>query len=258
MARGTTVGEVLTQLRNELFESSDPAFGKQTREAYLHQISKHHERLCTVYDWPFLRTIRYIATAAGQRYYDFPEDLDFDRIESTHYKWGGSWQPVSFGIDPRENYNGFDSLSGVKSDPILRWGPYNDDPDGGNQFEVWPVPSFDGRFYQDQPIGTAYQENTDMTGNGVLRFRGFRRGRPLVEDSDRLDLDDTLVVLNAAATIMRRKDPQKAAIIQSEAKSHLDRLKSSYRKSRCIVMGGSEVTRPTRPWERIQVVSSGS
>lgn len=211
MARGTTFGELILMLREEVGDATSAALGQNTLPGYKRTLVRTQEFLWGDNTWPHLRVYREEVLQAGQRYYSFPADMAFDRIENVHVRWDDTWAPVCYGIEP-EHYNAVDPELDSREDPVVRWQAYEDD-----QYEVWPLPATNGL---------------------RLRFEGIRKLAPLVEDSDRADLDDNLIVMFAAAEILGRK---KAADGQAKAQvaGRLYRqLKGQQSKRSMFVMGG--------------------
>ena len=73
MARGVTLGQLITDLRSEIGHSLSPALGKNTRDVLINILQRNQRRLWEDYAWPFLRVEKDVTMAAGQRYYDLPD-----------------------------------------------------------------------------------------------------------------------------------------------------------------------------------------
>lgn len=178
MARGQTLGELVRQLRVELGHPVSPAVGGETADHLKTALQKAQEELADEYDWPFLRTHRDKTISSGIRYYDFPTDLPAENITAVEYLWNGQYHPVSLGIDT-SHYNQFNSDDDVRADPVLRWRMFQPEDEENNQFEVWPLPA----------------------SNGTIRFHGTRSLNVLVANEDTADLDDMLIVRQAAVSL---------------------------------------------------------
>ena len=218
MARGTQLGTILTDVRSEAGHSLQASLGKATRDVLINTIQRVQKRLWEDYDWPFLKIKRDIAMADGQRYYDMPTDMTFERISLAEFKWGDRWDPISFGIG-NVQLNQYDSDRSVKSWPI-----YNFDNYENNQIEVWPIPN----------------QNADSTGAGNLRLHGIKNLSTFISESDTADLDDQLIVLFSAGELLQRQKQQDAQIKLEQAQVHYQRLKARMAKSDSFVMGGVE------------------
>ena len=91
MARGTTLGDLIDDLRAEVGHSIQASLGKAMRDVLIVVLQRTQRRLWNDYSWPFLRVKRDISMATGQRYYNLPSDVTFERIERVEFKWGDRW-----------------------------------------------------------------------------------------------------------------------------------------------------------------------
>lgn len=214
--------QLLDMLRAELDISTDPAVGSSATPRLKQVLARTYETLYDAYTWPFLRNLTERKTLQiGQRYYDFPDNLDYDEIIEAKNWWGGQPHIVTRGIG-FEHYAAVDSDSGSRADPVERW-EIVDDGNGKVQFEVWPVPAGSGQEFQ---------------------FRAKRRFRPLVNDDDLCLLDDHLVVLYAAAELA---PPKKKTDIQTKlvaAQARLGILKANGASGTPSVRIGLAQSRP--------------
>src|SRR3546814_8009346 len=154
------------------------------------RISDWSSDVCSsdIYDWPFLQIRPFKDLEAGEKYYDFPT-VDLEQIENVVCYYNGLPHQVMRGIRS-EDYAAYDSAAGERVDPVLRWDvQFTGTTD---QIEVWPIPASNGMRLQ-------------VFGKKVLA--------PLIEDDDRADLDDQLIVLNAAVHLLDGKETQQAAQI---------------------------------------------
>lgn len=219
MARNVTLGELIDDVRAEAGHSLQANLGTAMREVLIKVIQRQQRRLWEDHDWTFLRVDRDVAVQAGQRYYNFPADMTLERIERVEFKWDDRWHKLEYGIGATQ-YDQYDSDRDVRSWPIYRWKEAEN-----NQVEVWPIPSLNGSL---QPL------------QGALRFTGIRALRPLVQESDRADLDDTLLVLYSAAEILAREKASDAGLKLQMAEQHYRRLKSRGAKRDVISLSGDE------------------
>src|SRR3546814_695796 len=141
MARGTTLGELVEMLRLEVGQSSNPALGQNVRPALVHRLKKKQEELYDKYDWPFLRVRRDKIIAAGQRYYDLPDDLNLERVEKVEMFWGDFWHPLVRGIT-MDDYSIHNSDADERVDPVLNWDA--NVVGSGEQIEFWRSPLING------------------------------------------------------------------------------------------------------------------
>ncbi len=212
MARGTTLGQMVTMLREEIGDATSAALG-QNNLAHLKRILQRTQSfLWNDHAWPHLRVYREEALQAGQQFYTFPADLSFDRIENVWVRYDEDWRPMLYGIEAY-HYNASDPELNDREDPPLRWQAHED-----GQFEVWPIP----------------------VSNGIrMRFEGIKKLAPFIADGDRADLDDDLVVLFAAVELLRRRDAKDSEAKTSVANRLYTALKGQQSgKKGMFVMGG--------------------
>jgi hypothetical protein len=207
--------------------SSSSALNVQDRDRQIQIIQREQQRLWEDFDWPHLRVERFFPLQAGQRYYDLAAclneegtvkgDLDIDRVYRVDVKFGGAWLPVHEGITQGDMFM-YDSALDQRATPVCKWRLSEDE-----QIEVWPIP--------DTSATAADQE-------GYLRVTGIRKLRTFVDDSDRADLDDTLLSLYAAGAILVDQNSKSAQIKLEAAQKHYARLRGSLSKSRGFQMFG--------------------
>jgi hypothetical protein len=219
MARGTSLGQLVTDLRAEVGHSLQPNLGKATRDVFINLLERTQRRLWEDYSWPFLRITRDITISSGQRYYDVPDGLTFERIERMEVKHGDYWTKMHYGIGAQE-YNSHDSDRGIQSSPTRRFDTYEN-----NQIEFWPIPA---------------NNSNATTGTDSIRIYGIRNLTPLVAEADTADLDDQLIILYAAAEILTRQKQGDAQNKLAAAQAHYARLKARMSKTETFVIGGGE------------------
>jgi len=189
MPRGVTTLETMVRdLRLETRRSSNANMGIDEYDALKRLLYRVQFFLYWDFDWPFLKCRRDITMQQDERYYDFPTDMDFERITRIRTNGYGveHWTPVVRGIT-MEDYNIYDSDNGDTSNPVQKWDII--DAGQGDQMEVWPM-----------------SDNNEE----VLRLEGFKKLRALSADSDVCTLDDTLIVTLAAAHLSTGEDDKRA------------------------------------------------
>jgi len=209
MARGTTLEQLTVMLKAET--GTNPAYDANTdmNSVYHQYLRRHYENLFDGWDWPFKRVSRDITTNAGQRYYDWPSDIDLDRALEFWVDESGTWIRLEQGIDP-EQYNAY--LEGERQDYPYRW-----DWRGEHQFEVWPTSAV----------------------NGVtLRIIGTKAPSLLTSEPDTCDLDDQMVVLYAAAELLLRDDPNRAQQKLNQAQQREAIVKRKLQTRKTLTMSG--------------------
>lgn len=186
----TTFEEIIEMTRSEARLSTNSSRGIDHLDYVRQVIRRNYALLAEQFDWEHLRLKRgdaYKALSAGQRYYNFPTNLNPQKIECAWVKWSGLWDPVGYQIT-NDNYNDLDSDQDQRSDPVERWDYYaNADL---NQFEVWPIPA-----------------SNDVT----IYFEGQKIITALTENASRADLDDHLLALASAAEMLRDQSKDEAA-----------------------------------------------
>lgn len=212
MARGKQLQEVVAQLRAETGRNQSVAVGASELDNLKEQIRCMQELLYDDYDWPFLTIERSINLQAGQRYYDFPIDLNYDRLNKVKFKYGNVFRDVERGIT-FDDYSVYDSTVGERSSPLLKWDVRNTGT--SEQLEVWPIPN----------------------DAGTLHFFGTKKLNPLVDDADRLDLDDRLVVLFIAAEILITQKPSAAKNKLDLANARLLKLRANSSSDKMVQVG---------------------
>jgi hypothetical protein len=218
MARGTQLLQLVQMLRDETGRATSVAVGVDDLPSLKARLRRVQETLYDEHQWPHLRTVfDRIQLQAGERYYDFPPTLNFDRIEKVAVWDNGTALPIDRGIGFDE-YSVYDSENDVRAEPATRW----DVRWTGTkeQIEIWPVPS---------------------TNNQALQFIGTRKLRALVANGDVADLDDHMLVLFAAAELMPKDSPL-AKTKLSLAQARFNRVKSNAgnNAARTTIGGGEQ------------------
>jgi len=193
MARGTQFLALVQMLRNELGRAPSVAVGVEDVTRLKHHINRAYETRYDEYEWPHLRrTFDPVTLSAGQRYYDFPSELNYERVEKAWTWWTDRPVRIDRGITV-DHYASYDSTDDERSDPAMRW----DVRSIGNatQMEIWPVPA---------------------SNDQRVTFSGFRTIAKLVNDTDVCLLDDLLVVLDAAAAIEKDADKRRVRAAEAE------------------------------------------
>lgn len=234
MARGQTLGELVTQLRIATRHDSNPSLSQSMEPIFQQTLKDTQERLFDEFDWPFLYVTRDKSLEAGQRYYDLPDDMNLERLSKVDVRFADTWLPVERGIN-LNCYNIHDSDSDQRSDPVIRWDVV--DTGDGEQIEVWPIPVSASR----------------------LRFRGTRNLKPLVSQTDRADLDDQLIVLFAAAEILggAKNDLAKLKLQQANKRLEVLRGRTTTKRNRLARLGLPMEGSHRRYPRNVTIVSSG-
>jgi len=201
MARNVPLSQLISDLRDELRRANTPSASPDDLPSLRRTINHVYRLLYYAHDWSHLKTMfAKVTLNAGQRHYDVPTGLDFDRIIKAAIWWSGQPEEIERGIS-FEEYASYDPDADERSSPALKW----DVRFTGTreQIEVWPLPD-----------GTAQS----------LQFFGLYAHEPLVNDTDVCRLESEVVVLYAAAELLPKDSPDKDTKLAA-AKDLLDKLK---------------------------------
>ena len=215
MARGKQLLSLIAQLRAETGRSQQVSVGVDEVENLKVVLQRTQETLYEEYEWPHLRVQKTITLNAGQRYYDMPAGLNFDRIQQVKLKYNNVYTDIERGITFDE-YSVYDSNADTpeRSFPTLKWDIRH--TGSAEQVEVWPIPNQTATIY--------------MFGTKILD--------DLIQESDVAELDDRLIVLFAAAEILARQKSNDAKIKLSQAERRLMMLRrNSQADSKTIQVG---------------------
>lgn len=202
MARGKQFLSLVTTLRDELGRSNSVAVGVDDLPRLKNAINRAYENVADTYTWPHLRTtVDQIALNAGQRFYDLPSVIDFDKIEQARIWFTALPIRIRRGIS-LDQYIVYNSQLDQRSDPVMRW-------DirwmvTVEQIEVWPIPA---------------------SSSQTLQFIGQTKITRMVNDADVALLDDWLIVLKAKESLTKPGDDRTLAV--AEFKERLDELKTN-------------------------------
>lgn len=223
MPRGVTTLEALVEdLRLETGRSANVNFGQDEYASLVRLLQRTQGNLYWDYEWPFLKVRRDVDLEAGSRYYDFPSDMNFERIFKVRTKIGNVWEPLDKGIS-MDDYAIRDSDNDARQDPAIKWDII--DAGSGEQMEIWPIPASD-----------------DL----VVRIDGFKKIGALVSDNDVCTLEPDLIVLFAAAKMLAREKSADAPEALAAANKLYNNLKRGSNRSGATPLGG----RPQRPLGR--------
>lgn len=229
--RGKQLTRLISDLRAELSRSTNVSVGVDDAPILTRIIQRTQETLYDDFDWPHLRVMfPSITLQAGQRYYDLPDDLNYDRIESVAVRINGLPIPFRQGID-FNCYAVFDSDQGIRSSPAQRWDIRS--VEDKEQIEVWPIPA-------------------DSANS--MQFTGIRRLRPLVDGNDVCDIDDRLITLFAASEILAHGENADANVKLKAAQQLYARLKGRSAGARPTFRLGMGLPTP-QPYRATVVIS---
>lgn len=236
MARGATLSELISDLRDELRRANSPSASPDDTPSLRRTINHVYRTLYYNHDWSFLKhNFQAITLNAGQRHYDLPPGLDADRIIEAKVKWSSDFLPVERGIT-MDDYNAYDPEDDERTSPILKWDVrFTGERE---QIEVWPLPD-----------GTAQS----------LRLFGVYACDPLVNDTDQCRLEGELIVLYAAAELLRaqKSDDADAKLQMAQELLRQLRIRSTSAGGSEFRLGAGMRSEADRPHPRATVRISG-
>jgi hypothetical protein len=218
MPTGTQLLSLVQMLRLETGRSGSVAVGVDDLDALKHLLKRTQDTLYIKHDWVHLKQVfNRIPLQAGDRYYDFPDEFNFDRIINVGLWYNGIPQKIDRGIGFGE-YATYDSEADERADPVARWDVRWTGTEA--QCEVWPIPA---------------------TNDQELQFIGIRKLRALTANADVCDLDDFMIVLYAAAELLAKADPDSAKLKLAMGKARFDQLKvNAGNNGQRFVMGSGQ------------------
>jgi hypothetical protein len=193
MGLRNTFQAVIQMVRAESRLSTNTSRGIDHLDHIKQLIRRNVQQLAEDYEWQHLAlkkesAVSRVVLQAGLRTYAFPAAVNPAKIAQGWVKWGNLWQRVDYGIT-LDHFSALDPDTNQRSDPVRNWMFYSD-----IEFEVWPLPASNGV----------------ANGSGEFAFEGQRKPDTLLQDGDRVDMDDILVSLLSATEILAA-DGQKAA-----------------------------------------------
>jgi hypothetical protein len=225
---GKQLRDMLTDLRAEVGHSLNVAHGINDRDTLLYYLNRVQMQLYVDYNWPQLIIDRDIRVADGQRYYPYPTDLAFEDVTNVWVLINTVYNELGYNIGPYEMVV-WNSDLGFKSWPTQKWMHHPDD----NTFELWPIP-----------------DGNAQAANALVRLRGTKTVKKMINDSDESTLPDNLVVLFSAVEILQRDGAKDATLKLQKANEAMRRHRVrqfTHKHVRPIVIGGGGGDAQSRP-----------
>lgn len=121
MSRGTQLSQLRKMLKAEVGSTLTDGVNTADDARFDMLLANKQLELASLYDWPFLRDRKDVATVSGQRFYPLPL-LNYERPHRCQVSWSNIWRRLVYGIT-EQNYNLINSLLTPPStvDPIARW-----------------------------------------------------------------------------------------------------------------------------------------
>lgn len=230
-----TLEAIVADVRRETGRSPDRNFGIDEYDSIKYLVQREQRRLWWDYQWRFLRKKVDLALVAGQRYYDMPGGISFERVTDVRLHFGNQWIPLVMGIDETD-YSLYDSDNDQRANPALKWDMIDTsaNPDvPAPQIEIWPIP--------------VDAQNTRWTGIAELGI--------FVGDNDNCTLDAMLLTLFAAAKVNPAdKDLLAAANKLLKTMEGSEQRRSNGNK---INLNGEPSKLPMTARKRIVVIAAG-
>lgn len=233
MARGATLQQMVSDLREELRRANSPAAGPDDYGPLRRTINHVYETLYAAFDWPHLKTyFPHMPMNAGQRHYDLPPGLDYDRTVDVRVWWNGIPESIERGVG-FDDYLSYNSENNERTSPVLKWDVrFTGERE---QIEFWPLP--------------------DDSAQSV-QFVGLWKFAPLVNDTDVCRLESEMIVLYAAAELAAKDSPDKEAKLQlARERFRVAKLRSvsgSGKTFRVGLDGDGHSRRPTEAVVRVR------
>lgn len=215
--------QLVYDLRAELERAVDPAAGVADLPSLQRTIQRNYESLYDAYDWPHLTVTGVVSLSAGERYYDFPANLDYDKLDEIKLFWSSRPVNIDRGISLDDMYL-YDSDNDERSDPVQKWDVRL--VSTVEQMEVWPIPA---------------------SSVDTIRMKGKLKFAQLIDDADQCLIDDSLVLLTSAVELLPEKANNhlkaKLAALQSRMGIVKGRSKFGAERTRMGLGGGSDISK---------------
>lgn len=204
MATGTLLPVLRQMLKAEIGDEMDETITSSNDLRYNRQLENMQIWLVGEHAWLLPPKVRKeVALTAGTRLYDLPTGIDLQALAYPAYVKLDRWRfYLDFGIS-QADYNALspDVADGQFCDPVFRWDVAQDG--AASKLEVWPIPA------------------SDQT----LIFEGRPTLGALAAPTDAAVVDDLVLVLFTAASILSTRKGGAAQACLARAQSRLNRLR---------------------------------
>lgn len=197
MPTGIQLQSLITDVRAEAGLSLNDAHGQAQRESLARRLARKQTTLWMAHDWPLHSHYWDVTFSAGDRYINYPSEVDQTRVNAIATRWADRWMQLLYGIGP-QHLNEYDSDADERNVPQRRWQHYYQTGLSAGQLgqiEIWPV----------------------ALESGTLRVWGHEKLNPLVADTDLCTLDSDMLILYVAGELLLRSDKADAEIKLQEA-----------------------------------------
>lgn len=240
MPSGVQLRDLIRGVRAEAGHSLSEAHGQSQRETIAYLLGRKQRTLWYAHDWPMYSHFWDQTFAIGDRYINYPDLIDPNRVNQVAHRFDGRWVKLTHGIG-LDHLTEFDSDSDERSTPLRRWQHFFMPGMQQNQLgqvELWPIPS----------------------EAGTVRFFGHQRLVDMVNDDDLCTLDSDMLILYIAGALLARSDKSDADLKIAEAEGIRRHTlgQSGSDRSQMTVFGGGSRAPALRPGVDFIVKKPGS
>lgn len=213
--RGSTMSSVLERLKAEIGASQ--TLGINVDFNYRRILARCQEQLYDDYEWPFMKARFDSASTLNSGDFKVPFstwNVHPEKITKVEVKYNEQWYPVEYGITT-EDINQYDPGDSTQvADPIRKW----DFSSTAGYMDIWPT------------VATS--------GTQKMRVWGARKLAAFAADNDVCDLDDQLIILMAAAELLKRANLPDWEDKEQKFRSRYASIRAELLKTPYVVMGG--------------------
>lgn len=177
-------------------------------------LAEAQEELYEQFDWPILRTVWPLTLGVGQRWLDYPDGANPDRIREVRVHYATQWYPLTEGIESEHDSD---------RDDYTTW-PSRFDRRA--QLEFWPLPD---QVYE-------------------IEVEGIRELSPFTQDGHRATVDDRTLLLRAVVDGKAHYGQRDARLYEERLMRITRRLRGRVHGQKRYTAG------PMRPLPRIRPV----
>lgn len=200
-----TLESLRTELQARIGGAAGISFAKPILTSFLQQAQ---EALYTLVPWKHLRAAATITLADGSVWYDLPEDCNAEGVERVAVLYGGSWLPLTEGIELR--HRNF-STPGTPSRYEIAW--------NAGAVTAWKV---------------QIEIHPEPVADGQLRIEYVRSLLPFTDDTHVASIPDGPLFLHALANAkMHYRQPDGPQYAQ-QLEAMLLRLRGAHRRTTVV------------------------
>lgn len=201
----STLQQMERMLRLRTGRSLSPIDGSDDSEMLRLTLQLSQEKLNDLHNWRSLSTTLNIPFEGGQSFLDVPDQMDLSKALRVYVSRENSWDLITRGFDARD----LDTL--VSRSGLVESWDFVSRPDEEIVYDG--DPSTDIQVFFSPQIALFPVPRED----GVLKIEGYRRLRRFTQPQDVCDLDDQMVVYEAAAAICASENDLNYKVVRAEA-----------------------------------------